>query len=165
MCSASFLPETNGKYDARLCAGIEAGFMGDMQEEKEIGEEQRMIDEWMFWNQWTQLLPLYEAFKDNLLAAYPDTKIKVSKSQISFYNRHMFAMVSPPIRRRKDWPKEFIMVSFGLPYQIDSSRIAMSVEAYPNRWTHHVIVETVDAIDKTLLAWIDEAYSFSESKR
>ncbi len=124
-----------------------------------------MTDELMFWNQWTQLLPLYEALREKLLSAYPDMKIKVSKTQISFYNRHMFAMVSPPVRRKKNWPKEFMMVSFGLPYQIDSPRIAVSVEAYPNRWTHHVIVETADAIDKTLLAWIDEAYSFSASKR
>ena len=122
-------------------------------------------DEIMFWDKWIQLLPLYEAFKNRLSKAYPDIKIKVSKSQISFYNRHMFAMVSPPVRRRKDWPKEFMLVSFGLPYQVISPRIAMSVEAYPGRWTHHVIVENAETIDEALLAWIDEAYSFSESKR
>ncbi len=123
------------------------------------------IDELMFWDQWKQLLPLYDTLKKDLVEAYPDLRIKVSKTQISFYNRHMFAMVSPPVRRKKHWPKEFIMVSFGLPYRVDSSRIAVSVEAYPNRWTHHVIVENIDDIDKTLLAWIDEAYLFSESKR
>ena len=124
-----------------------------------------LTDEMMFWDKWTQLLPLYETLKKYLVEAYPDMRIKVSKSQISFYNRHMFAMVSPPVRRKKDWPKEFIMVSFGLPYQIVSPRIAMSAEAYPNRWTHHVIVEDVNSIDTTLLAWIDKAYSFSENKR
>ena len=122
-------------------------------------------DEIMFWDKWIQLLPLYEAFKNRLSKAYPDMKIKVSKSQISFYNQHMFAMVSPPVRRRKGWPKEFMLISFGLPYQVISPKIAMSSEAYPNRWTHHVIVENEEAIDETLLAWIDEAYSFSESKR
>ena len=122
-------------------------------------------DEIMFWDQWIQLLPLYEAFKNRLSKAYPDMKIKVSKSQISFYNRHMFAMVSPPVRHRKGWPKEFMLISFGLPYQVISPRIAMSAEAYPNRWTHHVIAENAEAIDETLLAWIDEAYSFGESKR
>lgn len=121
-------------------------------------------DELLFWDKWPKLLELYEIFKQYLAAAYPDMIIKVSKSQISFYNKHMFSMVSPPVRRRKDWPKEFIMVSFGLPYQVVSPRIAMSVEAYPNRWTHHVIVENADAIDETLLAWIDRAYSFSAGK-
>ena len=122
-------------------------------------------DEIMFWDKWVQLLPLYEAFKNRLSKAYPDMKIKVSKSQISFYNQHMFAMVSPPVRRRKGWPKEFMLISFGLPYQVISPKIAMSSEAYPNRWTHHVIIENAEAIDETLLAWIDEAYAFSNSKR
>ena len=121
-------------------------------------------DELLFWDRQPQLLPLYELLRERLMSAYPEMKIKVSKSQISFYNRHMFAMASPPVRRRKTWPKEFMMVSFGLSYQIDSPRIAMSVEAYPNRWTHHVIVESPEDIDGALLGWIDEAYRFSESK-
>ena len=122
-------------------------------------------DEIMFWEQWPQLLPLYEALRNRLAETYPGMRVKVSKTQISFYNNHMFAMVSPPIRRRKGWPKTFVMVSFGLPGRIVSPRIAMSVEAYPNRFTHHVIVEREDEIDGTLLGWIDAAYSFSESKR
>ncbi len=122
-------------------------------------------DEWMFWDKWPQLISLYEAFRDCLLKSYPDIKIKVAKSQISFYNRHMFAMVSPPERRKKDWPEKFMMVSFGLSYKLDSPKVAVSTEPYPNRWTHHVIVEKTEDIDKTLLGWIHEAYLFSESKR
>ena len=99
-------------------------------------------DELLFWDRQPQLLPLYELLRERL----------------------MFAMASPPVRRRKTWPKEFMMVSFGLSYQIDSPRIAMSVEAYPNRWTHHVIVESPEDIDGTLLGWIHEAYLFSDSK-
>jgi len=119
----------------------------------------------MFWEKWPHLLPLYEAFKECLLGTLPDIKIKVSKTQISFYNRHMFAMVSPPTRRKKEWPREFMMVSFGLPYRVGSARIAMSVEAYPNRWTHHVILDSADNLDEELLGWINEAYYFSASKR
>ena len=123
------------------------------------------IDELMFWDKWPQLFSLYETLKDTLLKTYPDMTLKVSKSQISFYNRHMFAMVSPPIRRKKSWPESFIMVSFGLSSRIDSPKIAMSVEPYPNRWTHHVIVSAAEDIDDVLLGWITEAYNFSESKR
>jgi hypothetical protein len=122
-------------------------------------------DELLFWKDWSQLLPLYEALRDVLQSRYPDMRIKVSKTQISFYNRHMFAMVSLPTRRRKDWPQEFILVSFGLPYHVESPRIAVSTEACPRRWTHHVIVERAEEIDEELLAWIDEAYAFSDSKR
>lgn len=128
-------------------------------------DKKMTTDEILFWDQWWNLLPLYETLRNILTETYPDMRIKVSKTQISFYNRHMFAMVSPPARRKKGWPKEFIMVSFGLPYQIVSARIAVSTEAYPNRWTHHVIVEDASKIDKELMAWIDEAYVFSEGKR
>lgn len=128
-------------------------------------DKKMTTDEILFWDQWWNLLPLYETLRNILTETYPDMRIKVSKTQISFYNRHMFAMVSPPARRKKGWPKEFIMVSFGLPYQIVSPRIAVSTEAYPNRWTHHVIVEDASKIDKELMAWIDEAYVFSEGKR
>jgi len=121
-------------------------------------------DEWMFWDKWPQLISLYEGFRDYLSKAYPDMKIKISKSQISFYNRHMFAMVSPPVRRKKNWPEKFMMVSFGLSYKLDSPKIAVSAEAYPNRWTHHVIIENTGDIDGTLLGWINEAYLFAESK-
>jgi len=128
-------------------------------------KEQMTTDEQIFWNNWPQLLPLYETIRNRLTELYPEMKIKVSKSQISFYNRHMFAMVSPPARRKKEWPKEFIMVSFGLPCALDSARVAVCVEAYPNRWTHHVIVQAPADIDETLLGWIGQAYAFSESKR
>lgn len=130
------------------------------------GERNDMsTDEMMFWNNWPQLLPLYAAIADRLTERYPDMKIKVAKTQISFYNRHLFAMASPPARRRKDWPKEFVMISFGLPYALDSERIAVCVQAYPNRWTHHVIVKSADEMDETLLGWIHEAYLFSQGKR
>ena len=122
-------------------------------------------DELLFWDRWPRLLPLYETLRGRLGGAYPDMRIKVSKSQISFYNRHLFAMASPPARRKKGWPEVFMMVSFGLSYRLDSSRIAAGVEAYPGRWTHHVIVESAGELDEELLGWIHEAYLFSESKR
>lgn len=39
-------------------------------------------------------LPLYEAFKTCVTDLVPDVRIKVQKTQISFYNRHLFACVS-----------------------------------------------------------------------
>ena len=123
------------------------------------------FNELMFFDQYPDLTWIYEALKDSLLARYDDVQVKVSKSQISFYNRHMFAMVSLPLRHKKDWPQEFLMVSFGLEHKLENDRIAVAVEPYPNRWTHHVIVESPEEIDDELLAWLDEAYEFSNSKR
>ena len=43
-------------------------------------------------------LPLYAAFEAALLARFPDTEIRVQKTQISFSQRHGFACVSLPRR-------------------------------------------------------------------
>lgn len=123
------------------------------------------MEEMMFWDRWPDLLILYQPFRDLVLSRHEDVDIRVAKTQISFYNRHMFAMASPPLRRRKGWPREYMLVSFGLPYQVESERIAESTEAYPNRWTHHVLVEEKEDLDQVLMGWVDEAYRFSMSKR
>ena len=47
-------------------------------------------------------LALYQALFHRLEAAFPDASARVQKSQISFYGRHLFAMVSLPARCKKD---------------------------------------------------------------
>ena len=80
------------------------------------------------------------------------------------WSRHLFAAVSLPLRRKKTWPEECLVVTFGLGARLDSSRIAVAVEPYPNRWTHHVLVSREEEIDSELLGWLQEAYTFSECK-
>lgn len=95
---------------------------------------------------------------------FPDAAVKVQKSQISFYGRHLFAAVSLPLRRKKTWPEECIIVTFGLGAKVEDPRIAVAVEPYPNRWTHHVLVSRPEEVDEKLLSWLQEAYTFSECK-
>lgn len=91
---------------------------------------------------------------------------EVKKTQISFVNRHLFGAVSfTPVRRAKERPDPYITVTFGLSYQIDSPRIDAAVEAYPHRFTHHLIIGSVDEIDGELLGWLREAADFACSKR
>ena len=97
-------------------------------------------------------------------ARFPEVAVKVQKSQISFYHRHLFAAASLPLRRRKEWPKESILVTFGLSHRLPSPRIAVAVEPYPNRWTHHVVVAREEEIDGELLDWLAEAYDFAAAK-
>ena len=123
------------------------------------------MDEALFFQDWPQLFGLYMALREKLAARYPDMAVRVSKTQISFYNRHMFAMASLPVRRKKEWPREFLMVSFGLARRAQSPRIAVCTEAYPGRFTHHVLVEREEELDDELMAWIGEAYDFALSKR
>lgn len=122
------------------------------------------FDEIAFFNRIPQMLPLYAALREKLERAYPDMDVRVAKTQISFRNRHVFAMASLPWRKVKGWPEAYLLVSFGLPCRKESPRIAQAVEAYPNRWTHHVLVVTEDEIDDTLMSWLDEAFWFSAAK-
>ena len=109
-------------------------------------------------------LALYQALERAMAARFPEASVKVQKSQISFYHRHLFAAASLPLRRRKEWPKECLLVTFGLSRRLSSPRIAVAVEPYPNRWTHHVVVAREAEIDGELLDWLAEAYDFAAAK-
>ena len=121
-------------------------------------------DELLFFDKMPAMLPVYARLREQLEAAYPDLGIRVGKSQISFRNRYGFAAASLPWRRVKGWPAEYLLVTFGLARRLDDPRIAQAVEPYPNSWTHHVLVQTPEEVDETLLRWIDEAYWFAQSK-
>ena len=117
-----------------------------------------------FFNGRPRELALYEALRKKMEEEFPESTVKVQKSQISFYGRHLFAAVSLP-RSRKSFPDHSILVTLGLPYELGSSRTAVTVEPYPGRWTNHVPLWAEEQIDSELLTWLREAYAFSESKR
>ena len=110
-------------------------------------------------------LSLYEALLRRMAMEFPDASVKVQKSQISFYGKHLFGAASLPVRRKRDWPEHCIMVTIGLSYKLESPRVAVAVEPYPGRWTHHVLISAETQIDHELMGWLREAYEFAESKR
>ena len=57
-------------------------------------------------------LGLYEALFARMEAAFPQASVKVQKSQVSFYQRHLFAAASLPVRRKKTFIAEFYKYSF-----------------------------------------------------
>ena len=121
-------------------------------------------EEITFFEKMPSMLSVYQALRDQLVKRCPTLQIKVSKTQISFRNRHIFAMASFPFRRAKGWPECCLIVSFGLCCRLDSPRIVRAVEPYPNRWTHHVLVTQCAEVDAELLAWLDEEYRFAMAK-
>lgn len=110
-------------------------------------------------------LELCLALEARILSAFPDVHIRVSKTQVGFANRYLFAFASLPVRRKKGWPDNCLVVSFGLGHRLDCPRIAVATEPYPHRWTHHVLVAHTAQIDDELLEWIGQAYAFSAAKR
>lgn len=121
-------------------------------------------DELLFFNAHPGLLPLYEALRGKILAAQPDASVRISKTQISFRSRYIFAMVSLPVHRRKGWPEEYLLFSFALGRRLDSPRVAQAVEPYPNRWTHHVLLTEPGQLDGEWMGWVEEAWRFSMTK-
>ena len=118
-----------------------------------------------FFDQQMDSLPLYEAFESSVRTEITDIWIKVQKTQISFYNRHLFACVSfARIRKKKDCPDNYIVITFGLNHKLESPRIDAASEPYPNRWTHHILVSDRNEIDDELMEWIKEAADFSDKK-
>lgn len=119
-----------------------------------------------FFNKHMDALPLYQRLEALILEQIPDVRIKVSKTQIGFFNKRGFAFVSfNPCRRAKDRPETWVTVTFGLAFRVDDPRIDVATEPYPNRWTHHVTVSRAEDMDGQLLGWIREAAAFSASKR
>lgn len=119
-----------------------------------------------FFSEHMDALPLYQRLEALILEQIPDVRIKVSKTQIGFFNKRGFAFVSfNPCRRAKERPETWMTVTFGLAFRVDDPRIDVATEPYPNRWTHHVTVSRAEDVDGQLLGWIREAAAFSASKR
>lgn len=119
------------------------------------------IDAMQFFGRRPRELMLYQDFERKVLATCPDTHIRVQKTQITFENRHGFAFVSLPRRKVK---QPTIVVSFGLSYRVDSPRIWVATEPYPNRWTHHMLISDEAQFDAEVLGWIKGAAVFAAAK-
>ena len=129
-------------------------------------------DEWKhqdvlyFFDGKPEALSLYEAFEKRVFSVADGVKVKVQKTQIAFSNRRQFAFVSfLPVRKAKERPEVYIVVTFGLGYHLESSRVDAVVEPYPGRFTHHVLISETGEIDEELMGWVKEAAAFSAGKR
>ncbi|MCI8517953.1 MAG: hypothetical protein HFG75_13975 [Hungatella sp.] len=122
-------------------------------------------DIFMFFENHRDALPLYETLEEKVLKEVEDTSIKVQKSQISFYKKHLFACVSfARVRKKKDCPPCFIVVTLGLGRRLDSPRVEIATEPYPNRWTHHLLISDAKEIDEEFMTWVREAAAFAAAK-
>ena len=119
-------------------------------------------DELMFFNTMPGALPIYEELTRRLLSAFPDTRVKVQKTQITFAARYGYAFVS--LRRIRGCPEVFLILTIGLERRLDSPRVAIATEPYPGRWTHHIIVSAPEEIDDELMGWLRRAHDFALTK-
>ena len=134
-----------------------------------IGENGRLPetdpDTLMFFDGHRAALPLYAALEAVITEKYPDAKKRVQKTQITFFQRHVFACVSfARVKRKAELPDPYLVLTLGLPYPLDSPRAAVKCEPYPGRWTTHFVLGSVSELDSELLDWLEQSYVFSEIK-
>ena len=103
---------------------------------------------------------LYTAIVQAILTRYPEVEIREANTQIGFFHGCGFAWLSQP-SKRKGWPEHYVMMSLGLRARLENPRITEAVEAYPGRWTHHILIASENEIDSELLNWIDSARAFA----
>lgn len=128
-----------------------------------VGNED--MDILLFFDQHQTILSLYEAFAGEMQVRFPDSKIKVQKTQITFSNRHVFACVSfLRVKKKAEFPDDYFVLTLGLPYPLESERVAVKTEPYPGRWTTHIVISKMSDLDEELFAWVAQAYEFSEKK-
>ena len=62
-----------------------------------------------FFDKHMDALPLYEAFEQRVMNEIENVRIKVQKTQVSFYNKHLFACVSfARIRKKRIAPRPIL---------------------------------------------------------
>lgn len=122
------------------------------------------FDTLLFFEDKDDELALYDVLLEKMQAELGSFTIKVQKTQISFYNKYMFACVSfLRVHKKAELPPHYMIVSFGLGYPKESQRIIKTLAAR-NRWTHHIIVGSIDDMNSELLDCLKEAYDFSCNK-
>ena len=125
-----------------------------------------VMDTLAFFDDHRSALPLYEAVEEQIFRAFPGAEKRVQKTQITFYQRHVFACVSfARVRRKAQLPDPYLVLTLGLPRRVDSPRAAVQTEPYPGRWTVHVVLGSERDLDEELLSLLREAWDFSQSKR
>lgn len=123
-------------------------------------------DTLLFFDRHRDAFPLYQSFEEKLLSMFPETEIRVQKTQISFSNRRLFACVSfQRVKKKADLPAPYIVITLGLPCPLDSDRVSAQTEPWPGRWTTHFVIGTTDELDDEFFSWVRTACHFAQSKQ
>ena len=124
-----------------------------------------MQDTLFFFDRHQAVYPLYACFQEKLLARFPESRIKMQKSQISYYNRHLYACVSfLKVKKKAELPEDYFVLTLGLSAPLESDRVAVKTEPYPGRWTTHFVISSPADLDEELFDWIEQAYNFAQAK-
>ena len=118
-----------------------------------------------------ETLPLYRAVEEKIRTIV-QAEVEIKKTQVSFGtttqprtgSASKFAWVWLPIRRMKNRPEHYVILTIALGRRIESPRFVECLEPYPGRWTHHLIIQNVRDVDAEVEGWLREAVDFAEAR-
>lgn len=133
--------------------------------EGDMGMDYAVQDAFGFFDRHQMAFPIYEAFVRKLFELFPQTSVRVQKTQITFSNRHVYACISfMRVKKRAEKESTGLTVTLGLPFSLESDRVAVKTEPYPGRWTTHIWVGSTGDLDDELFDWVRQAYEYALNK-
>jgi hypothetical protein len=107
---------------------------------------------------------LYQPIEEYLTTLGP-VEVRVTKTQVAFAARTQFAWVWLPPRVTLIRPADSIVLSFVGAQRIEDPRIVESLEPYPGRWMHHVLISEDADFDAVVKGWLAAACAFGQIDR
>ena len=129
------------------------------------GEKPKTIDEYIL-NQDEDKQEDLRYIRQILYSALPEAEERISWSMPTYWKGHNIIHFAASKKHIGLYPGPAAVVQFskGLPYPLESERVAVKTEPYPGRWTTHIVIGKMSDLDEELFAWVVQAYEFSEKK-
>ncbi|MGZ5399612.1 MAG: DUF5655 domain-containing protein [Nocardioides sp.] len=86
-----------------------------------------------------------------LLSTHPDVTVRVSRSQVAFRRRRVFAYLWLPGRYLRR-PAAGVVLSIALHHRLTSARFKEVV--HPGPWMHHLEIAAPAEVDEEVLGWL-----------
>jgi len=103
---------------------------------------------------------LFEAVRRAIDSIGP-SEMRVTKSQISFRHKKLFAWIWMPGRYLRGETAPLVL-TLSFPRRDPSPRWKQIVEPAPGQFTHHLELRTIGEIDSEVRRWIRRAWSGAE---
>ena len=129
------------------------------------GEKPKSIDEYIL-SQDEEKQEDLRYMRQILRSALPEAEERISWSMPTYWKGHNIIHFAASKKHIGLYPGPAAVVQFskGLPYPLESERVAVKTEPYPGRWTTHIVIGKMSDLDEELFAWVVQAYEFSEKK-
>ena len=108
-----------------------------------------------------EALPSVRVFLLGALERWPETEIVTQKSQVGLRDPRPYCALTAPGKRVKGKATPGALLSLFLPRPLETDALILAVEAYPGRFTNHLVLPEAPAdCDEALWAWTAEARRF-----